>query len=126
MKFRDLLEDNFPQSENLVSVEKFFKKPVVQAIFGFNGYSKSRLKKLFTISKLDIKVIEPVQENVYQEGVDYYMDNPPKELPLVILFNNRYFAQNHTRISAQVQKGNKKIDVIIIGWDDNSGSYYKI
>ena len=116
MKFKELFE-------NKISVDTCFKKASVFAPFGFAGYSKRKLEKLYTKTTLKINVIEPTQEDVLQSGIDYYVKNPPKEIPLVVFYMERYFAINHTRICAQAQK-KKTIDVNVIGYDGKD--YYKI
>ena len=96
-----------------------FSHEYIQAIFGF---SKRSWLKLAKKTKLPADVIIPTQEHLLRDGLKRYARLAPKELPLVVLFNDprqpkfvgKYFAQDHTRIAVQILKGQKQIDVRLI------------
>jgi hypothetical protein len=106
--------------DNVVDIRSVFKHGYAPKVFGF--YRKSWLK-LAVRAKLPAEVLIPVQDYVYRDGIKRYVENPPKELPLVVLSQGKYYAQDHTRICAQIMQGKSTIDVRLIEHVDGDPPY---
>ncbi len=85
------------------------KRPV-HAIFGF----KKHQLKLALKTELPASILEPCQTYVRREGLKEYLRKPPKELPLVVLHEGRYFLIDHTRTCAQILHGATKVKVRLL------------
>jgi hypothetical protein len=111
-----------PSSVDYVSVEEVFSHPPVRAIFGF---SKKRYLKLAVETKVPAKDIWPTQPQLIRDGLKNYILRPPMELPLVVRYTDgRLFAQDHTRIAAQILRGASMVAVRLIDYTGNSDEPY--
>lgn len=110
-----VLNDEFGFGQNIdpndvVDIESVFKQKVKIRIYGLR---RSDLKMVVKTS-IPADDIIPVQAHLFRDGLKRYVSEPPKELPLVILDGGSYFAQDHTRIAAQILKGKNMIDVRLL------------
>lgn len=110
--------DSFPALPNNYGADEFpieqiFHHPSVYAPFGF----KKKDLKLAAKTKLPASILVPTQEQLNREWVKKYVEHPPSELPLVVKYDGRFFATNHTRIAAQMLKGATMIDVRLVELD---------
>jgi hypothetical protein len=100
---------------NMVPVDRFFHHPSVGFIIGTD---KARSKGIKT--KVNITKIEPTQDEVDMNSIIEYSKEVIMELPLVVKYNNRYFAMNHRRIASQVLNGKKDIDVVLVNYSNGN------
>lgn len=97
---------------NVIDIESIFLKPVIRMIFGF---PKRSWLKLAVPTRVPVSELYPVQDYVYRDGLKKYVEHPPAQLPLVVKHvDGRLFAQDHTRIAAQIISGKTMIDVRLI------------
>ena len=109
-------------SADCVSAEDVFSKPVVHAIYGF----KRKHEKLFVKTTVAAKDVYPVQEFLNRDVLKQYVKHPPAELPIVVQHTDgRLFAQNHTRIAAQILKGATHVSVRLIEYTGLEDEPYK-
>lgn len=95
---------------DVVDIESIFKQKVKHKVYGIDN----RSIKLAIPARIPANEIIPVQDYVFRSGVKRYAEDPPEQLPLVILDNGSYFAQDHTRIAAQIMNGKEQIDVRLL------------
>lgn len=109
-------------SADCVPAEAVFSKPFVSAIYGF----KRSHSKLFVKASVPVKDIYPVQEFLNRDALKAYVKHMPAELPIVVKHTDgRLFAQNHTRIAAQILKGASHATVRLIEYTGKPDEPYK-
>ena len=95
---------------DVVDITSVFRLPVRQRVYGLDKASL----RMAVPAKVPASAIAPVQDYVFRSGVRRYAAKAPKELPLVVLDGGEYFAQDHTRIAAQIMNGKDPIDVRLL------------
>lgn len=101
------------ENSKRVPVSNFFLNPSVGFVVGLDGARTKGIK-----TTLPLSVLEPTQDEVNINFVKKYAKNPPTELPLIIKYDNRFFVMDHTRTAAQIYRGDKNINVILVEFDD--------
>jgi hypothetical protein len=117
-----LVGDGCAPSADCVRATDIFSKPVVYAIYGF----KRKDLKLAVKASLPVKDIYPVQDFINRDVLKQYVEHPPAELPLVVKHTDgRIFAQEHTRIAAQIMKGATHVTVRLIEYVGKKDETYR-
>jgi hypothetical protein len=109
-------------SADCVDIRDIFFKAPVSAVFGF----KRKHLKLFVKASIPVKDIVPCQEFINREALKEYVRHPSTELPIVVKYTDgRLFAQNHTRIAAQIMKGATHVTAKLYEYTGKDDEPYK-
>lgn len=112
-----------PSSVDFISIREVFSHPPVSVVFGF---SKKRYLKMAVPTKVPAKDIWPTQPQLIRQGLKDYIVRPPSELPLVVKYTDgRLFAQDHTRIAAQILRGASMVAVRLIEYTGDKDEPYR-
>lgn len=95
-------------SQSHVATADVFAHEPVYAIFSF---TKRELKTVFIETEIPVASIIPTQDHLIRDGLKRYIRALPSEPPIVVLYNGKYYAQDHTRIAAQIVLGKTSVRV---------------